>query len=230
MAKGARAVVYIGDGQSNANLTDVDVPKLMDGLAGRHISVHSFAVGPSNNVVVLAAIANQTGGVVAVDNDQAAGREVGANLSKALHQSVIWPTERNCPNRSQLIPSKHLRCEAIATPFWSAREARSVVTVEIKGQAGDKPVDLQWSVPTTKADDDNAYLAQIVDSAVADGGYTLPTLGSEGLNEARRVLNLGANTLVQLGRQTTARATPSTPGSSPKKRSAAIRIIRTLWF
>ncbi len=58
-----------------------------------------------------------------------------------------------------------------------------------------------WSVQPNKADDDNAYLAQLVDSAKADGGYSLPTLGSEGLQEARRVINTGAQNLAKLGQE-----------------------------
>src|SRR5262249_56478677 len=64
-----------------------------------------------------------------------------------------------------------------------------------------QPVNLHWSVKPAPANDDNAYLAQLVDLAKADGGASLPTLGSEGLAESRRVLNQGAHVLAQLGRQ-----------------------------
>ncbi len=64
-----------------------------------------------------------------------------------------------------------------------------------------KPVELKWSVAPNKSNDDNAYLAQLAKISANDQGYSLPTLGTEGLKEARFMVNQGANDLAKLGRQ-----------------------------
>ncbi len=203
-ASGApRAVVYIGNGRSSANATAPDMPKLIDRLANQHISVSSFAVGASQNVANLAALANQTGGVVALDGEKVAGRELGAQLHRALHEPIIWPVDRKIPaSLAEVYPVK-------TPPLRADRDfvlvgkgsADQQFEVDIKGEVAGKPIDLHWMVQPNKADDDNAYLAQLVDGAKADGGYSLPTLGSEGLSEAHRVINVGAQNLAKLGRQ-----------------------------
>src|SRR5262249_40986789 len=76
--------------------------------------------------------------------------------------------------------------------------------VKVSGESAGKPVNLTWDVKATKPNDENAYLAQWVDYAKADGGYTLPTLGSEGLWEARRVSNFKAQAMAKMGQQAAA--------------------------
>jgi tetratricopeptide (TPR) repeat protein len=199
----ARAAFYIGDGLSNANLVGTDVPALIDQFVKNRISIDSFAVGPSRNSAVLAALANQTGGVVALDGEKVSGREVGAQFSRAVHDPVIWASERKLPETlSEVYPSKtppiRLDRDMILVGKGSAD---AEFAVDIRGDAAGKPVNLHWNVKPAKANDDNAYLAQLVDMAKADGGTSLPTLGSEGLAESQRVLNQGAHVLAQLGRE-----------------------------
>ena len=76
--------------------------------------------------------------------------------------------------------------------------------VQIDGESAGKPVTLNWNVKATKPSDDNAFLAQLNALAETDGGLGLPTLGSEGLWEARRVLNSQAHSLAKLGQQAAA--------------------------
>ncbi|HEY2826681.1 MAG TPA: hypothetical protein VGJ04_03695, partial [Pirellulales bacterium] len=200
---GQRTAIYIGDGQSNANVEGSGALDLLDRLAHDHISVNSFVVGPANNSGVLAAVANRTGGVLVLDSDKLAGREVGAHLATAIHAPVIWPTERKFPESlSEVFPlqTPPLRLDR-DTVLLGAGSAAGDFAVEIKGENAGQPVDLKWNVKATRPDENNAYLAQWVDFAKRDGGRRLPTLGSEGLSEARRVSNMGAHTLAQLGRQ-----------------------------
>ncbi|HEY2883377.1 MAG TPA: hypothetical protein VGJ15_13105, partial [Pirellulales bacterium] len=203
---GAHAAVFIGDGRGNANPADMNVPALIDGLVCSKISVYSFAVGPAQNIQSLAALANQTGGTVAIDGEQMVGTEAGAMLAKSLHEPVIWPTDRKLPaSLTDVYPTKTppLRTDR-DTILLGKGSADGNFDVNIKGESGGKPVDMQWSVKASKPNDDNAFLAQWVDFAKADGGYSLPTVGSEGLWEARRVANLNAHSLGQLGRQAAA--------------------------
>ena len=202
-AAGQRSAVYIGDGQSNANIEGKGAVGLLDRLAKNHISVSSFVVGPANNSGDLAAIANATGGIIMLDGDQIAGREVGAEFAKAVHAPVIWPTERKLPETlSAVYPTQTppLRLDR-DTVLLGEGSAQGDFTVDIHGESAGQPVDLKWNVTATPASDDNAYLAEWADFAKRDGGQRLPTLGSEGLAEARRVSNMGAHTMAKLGSQ-----------------------------
>ncbi len=205
-AASQRTAIYIGDGQSNANLTGAGVNNIVDHLVQNHVSINSFVVGPGDNSVVLAALANQTGGVVTLDNDKTAGREVGAQFARAVHEPVIWPTDRKLPDSlAEVYPTNTppLRTDR-DTILLGQGKADGTFAVEIQGQCAGQPVDLRWTVPAAKPNDDNAYLAQWVDLAKNDGGRRLPTLGSEGLWAARRLSDMGAHTLAQLGRQAAA--------------------------
>ena len=198
--------MYIGDGQSDANFAGVDVAGLIDRLLKYRLSVHSFVVGPAPSFSNLAALANQTGGVVALDGDRVLGPEIGAQFAHATHGPVIWPIERKLPTSlAEIVPVK-------TPPFRADREsillgkgsAAGNFPVEIKGEVAGQPIDLNWTVSATKPNDDNAFLAQLVDSAQHDGGYSLPTLGSAGLREMGRLLSHSAQALAQLGRQAVA--------------------------
>jgi tetratricopeptide (TPR) repeat protein/uncharacterized membrane protein YgcG len=198
-----RAAVYIGDGQSNANLEGRGAIDLIDHLAQQHVSVNSFVVGPGNNSAVLAALANQTGGVVLLDSDKLAGREVGAQFAQSVHEPVIWPTERKLPESiTSVFPAQTppLRSDR-DTVLLGTGTADGIFPVQINGQSAGQPIELKWDVKATAPSDDNAYLAQWVDFAKRDGGHRLPTLGSEGLWAARRISNQQAHQLAELGRQ-----------------------------
>jgi uncharacterized membrane protein YgcG len=205
-SNGQRVAIYIGDGQSNANIEGSGAFDLLDRLAKDHVSVHSFVVGPANNSATLAAIANQTGGTLVLDGDKVTGREAGEKLAKAVHGPVIWPTDRQMPDAfTAVYPNQTppLRLDR-DTVLLGNGKAAGEVAVEIKGESAGRPVDLKWNVQTKPANEDNAYLAQWVDVAKRDGGRRLPTLGSEGLAEARRVSNLSAHTMAKLGQQAAA--------------------------
>ncbi len=205
-ASAAKTVIYIGDGRSSANALGASTLALIDKLADKRISISSFAVGPSQDVATLAALANQTGGVVALDGDKVTGKDMGAQLSRAIHEPVIWATERKLPaSLAEVYPTKMppLRADR-DTVLVGKGSANGEFHVAVKGEVAGQPVNMQWTVEPAKPSDDNAFLVQLVDSAAHDGGYSLPTLGSEGLWEARRVINENAQNLAKMGRQAAA--------------------------
>ena len=62
-----RKAVYIGDGLSRANWhSSNEFPSLMDSLVQLRVAVSSFAIGPHRDAQLLAADANQTGGILFV--------------------------------------------------------------------------------------------------------------------------------------------------------------------
>ena len=66
--------VYIGDGMSTANLlaTEMLRPRV-DRFVAQHIPVNSYAIGPRVDMQLLGALANQTGGAMAVDGENFTG-------------------------------------------------------------------------------------------------------------------------------------------------------------
>ena len=59
----ARMVVYIGDGVSTTNLLEGEKLRgVIDALVAARIPVSSYAVGPRTDAMLLAVVANQTGG------------------------------------------------------------------------------------------------------------------------------------------------------------------------
>jgi von Willebrand factor type A domain len=200
------AAIYFGAGRSNANMNGIDVAGLIDQLVKNRISIHSFAVGPTQNSAVLASLANQTGGVLVFDGDKITGAEAGSQLSHAAHGPIIWPSDRKLPaSLAEAFPTRTppLRSDR-DTILIGKGSATDDFAVQIDGESAGKPVNLEWNVTATKPNDDNAFLAQLTSMAETDGGLGLPTLGSEGLWEVRRVLNMQAHSLAKLGQQAAA--------------------------
>ena len=106
-------MLYIGDGLSTANLLGTDAfGQLITSFAANAISVSSYAIGPRRDAALLAAIANQTGGNLYVDEDDGAGRRCGRDHARTgerrespprhasarrwsnwAHATVIWPDQ-----------------------------------------------------------------------------------------------------------------------------------------
>jgi tetratricopeptide (TPR) repeat protein len=72
--------------------------------------------------------------------------------------------------------------------------------IEIQAQvtAASKPVALKWTAAPQIAGDGYAFLSQLVEQARADGGISLPTVGSAGLAETGRMLEAEVDSLTNL--------------------------------
>ena len=67
--------------------------------------------------------------------------------------------------------------------------------VEVAGHAANKPISLKWNVTPAEANDDNAYLASLVEMARPSSGVELPTVGSAGIGGSQAsVERTGART------------------------------------
>src|SRR5690606_13081148 len=64
--------------------------------------------------------------------------------------------------------------------------------------AGGNQQTLAWTVNPSLSNDDNAFLATVVESAQKDGGVTLPAIGDEGLEVLRATAQARAQQLSQL--------------------------------
>ncbi|MGD9648077.1 MAG: hypothetical protein AB7U73_20355, partial [Pirellulales bacterium] len=97
-ADAPRAAVYIGDGVSSAHVLSGDeFAHLTAALVKRRVSVTSFAIGPQLDTHLLAALANQTGGMLTIDGTSVTPAAAATALVRAARVPVIWPTDVNWP-------------------------------------------------------------------------------------------------------------------------------------
>ncbi|MCA9269024.1 MAG: hypothetical protein KDA41_11165, partial [Planctomycetales bacterium] len=196
-----RSVVYIGDGISRANLLGSDeFGGLVNQLVDSRVSVSSFAIGPQRDLILLAALANQTGGNVFLDGNNVSPQQAGGAMAAIATETVIWPTAAQMPKAfsesypAALPPLRGDRTSVVVGMLDGAGSQQ----IQVTGVANGQPVDMTWNVAPQASSDDDSYLPQLVEMARADRGLTLPTIGTEGLAAARQAVLGGARTLAEL--------------------------------
>jgi hypothetical protein len=210
-----RAIVYIGDGVSNANLNATKKMTAVIGeLVKREIAVTPFSIGPKRNGELLAMIANHTGGMMAIDGAKFSADDVGKYLASAADGIVAWPVSAKWPTGVEVFPERAtpLRFDR-DTIYLGAGELAQGAAIEIEARVVGKAQKFSWTAPAVAAKDDNAYLAGIVEGARADRGATLPTLGADGLMIVRRAAERHAEFIATQARQ--AVATDNLLGARP---------------
>ncbi|HEY1598647.1 MAG TPA: hypothetical protein VGG64_03545, partial [Pirellulales bacterium] len=195
------AALYIGDGMSTANLLQSDAARpLFDRLVAEHVPMSSYAVGPRVDSSLLACLANQTGGVMAVDGENLTGAQVGNWLAAAVQAPVVWPQGVQLPaglssvSGDQAIPLRFDRDTILVGKGQLAESAE----IKMNALAEGKNQQLSWQLAPAAPNSDYAFLETLVESASHDGGLSLPTLGSQGLTEARRMMQDDAQGLNRL--------------------------------
>jgi len=201
-----RSVIYIGDGSSKANVVLSEYNGVVDKMVAEHISATSYAIGRPIDATLLAALANQTGGMLMVDSDTIMGKEAGQYLLQKAEGAVLWPSSTEISKSvAEVLPSHTppLRADR-ETILLGKLSGMNPIDVKVSGEADGKPISVAWSVKPQKADAENSYIEQLVNAGHGDGGYRLPTVGSEGLAESRRLVQSGAQSLAKLGSQAAA--------------------------
>ncbi|MCE9547017.1 MAG: hypothetical protein K8T25_16200, partial [Planctomycetia bacterium] len=144
--------------------------------------------------------ANQTGGMVLLDH---AGRDIamtGKALADVARGPVVWPTQANYPASFETVyplRTPPLRTDRDTVVIGTGKVS-GPVAISVAGEMDGRPTTLDFNIKAQASDESNAYLATLVRLASADGGTTLPTIGTEGLFEARRVLASGTQALTRL--------------------------------
>ena len=198
-----RSLIYIGDAITNPGFDGAQFKNLVSSLADQRIAMTSYAIGPKTDTIMMAALANQTGGMLFVDTDRMSAKEYGTAMADVARETVIWPTSIEWPKGLNAVypertPPLRMNRDTIVLGEGSLAEPATVrMVVDIAGKAKD----LSWDVRPVEANEDNTYLSHLVKLASADGGYTLPTVGTEGLRESRRLISRGAHQLSVLSRQ-----------------------------
>ncbi len=193
-----RALVYIGDGSSRANLLKIEkFQPLAAALADQHVSVLSYGVGSRVDRQMLDLLARQTGGVLL----EGAGSEVGSRLAAAAAAAVYWPTAAvKWPAGmgevfpKALPPLRSDRDTVLIGTLKGKEPLRIEATVD--GPGGVKT--LTWNATPGKSMDDNGYLPSLVAEARADGGASLPLVDSASLVQLRQQIRSGGRNMTAL--------------------------------
>ncbi len=223
-----RVLLYIGDGVSTANLLGTESFRSLVGqLTQARISMSSYAIGPQTDGRLLAALANQTGGNLyvaepmvaaseaqkitnerALEENSRRGATVGASMADWVRATVLWPANVSWPAELGQVYPKTLN------PLRSDRDTVAVgvaaapiqkpVTIKAQFVANGKPVELQWAATPKAGNDTHAYLPQVVQMAMADGGLTLPSVGTAGLAETGRLAEASVDSLTDLAERAAA--------------------------
>jgi hypothetical protein len=198
-----RAAVYIGDGISSGGFIDTDTARrLIGGLVGQHVPLSSIAIGPKTDTAFLAALANQTGGVLAVDGDQVTPVEIGRYVAAAAQENVAWPTAVEWPAEFSAVYPKTLpplRGDRDTIVIGTKSSDDKAVGVQVDADLDGQPAEFTFAAVPEESSDDNAYLATLIDAAKADDGLSLPTVGSEGLRQAQVMMSVAVHNLNKLG-------------------------------
>jgi hypothetical protein len=201
---GLRAALYMGDGMSKANLVSTaDFAASVELLVQKRVPVSFFAIGPNRDIQLMAALANYTGGAVEVDQNSLSSQKAGAALAEAIRAAVVWPESTRLPEAFSEVHPKAL------PPLRGDRDtilvgmlkARGEHAIHVSGVADGKAIALDWTVKAEPTSEDHTYLPELIRIARRQEGMGLPTLGSGGLLEVRRVLLAGARDLAQLSGQ-----------------------------
>ncbi|HVU88916.1 MAG TPA: hypothetical protein VHD36_16450, partial [Pirellulales bacterium] len=198
----ARAAVYIGDGMSTANLlASREARPLVDQLRARQVPLTSYAIGPRLDVSLLACLARQTGGVLAVDGENFTSGQIGNWLAAAVQTPVIWPAAVELPSSLHNLSGNHglpLRFDRDTILLGEGTLAQASA-VKMQADVGGQIQTLEWKLAPVPSNGDFAFLEALVKSGRQDEGLSVPALGSEGLAELGRLSLMDAHALKQLG-------------------------------
>ncbi|MEO1498111.1 MAG: vWA domain-containing protein [Planctomycetota bacterium] len=214
--QGARkAIVYIGDGMHlGGQSMGGALGEAIDAAIDARVAITSYAIGPRYDASLLAAIANQTGGNLYVDlpmsvardgvseqrareENQARGARIGRTLAVWAQGVVEWPADVMIDGVVELYPeSAPRRADRDTIVVGTIDPNTDTVAVTLDG------VTHRTAVPAS--DDTYAYLVDLVDSAERDGGRSLTTLGSAGLEVTGRNLLAGLENLTELAERAVA--------------------------
>jgi hypothetical protein len=177
-----RAVIYIGDGMSAANLVASDqFERLVERYCDARTTVNCFAVGPRVDLHLLGALANHSGGILAIDQAEANPAEIGKALARQASADVFYPTAIEASaTLGDLYPK-------VLPPVRSDRETVFLgrgpvvgpVTVRLHGSYRGEPIEQSWTVQPSAVSPDNAYVADLWQQADRSNGRAIPLAGFE---------------------------------------------------
>src|SRR5262249_17888772 len=150
----SKALIYIGDGISAANIVTLDdYRRLVATLAEEQVAVTSYGVGQRVDSGLLASLANQTGGTLALDSESIDPKQGGAFLASAARGTVLWLGEVAWPKQFAEIYPEHI------PPLRSDRDTVLIgkgtldgdQAISMTATVAGKSLPLKWTVTPDKS-------------------------------------------------------------------------------
>ncbi|MCR4415824.1 MAG: hypothetical protein NUV77_25700, partial [Thermoguttaceae bacterium] len=198
-----KAIVYLGDGTSRANLLGPQKQdQLTSALVAKRVPVIAYAVGANIDQQVLGYLAAATGGVVC-DAEKTAGEAAGKALASAARTPVYWPKSATWPAAfTEVLPKRlpPLRPDRDAVLIGTYKgQGPFDVKLTVEGPSGEQS--LAWKIAAAEVRDENSYLPRIVSAARPTGGVGLPLSDWESLRNAALEVSASAAELTRLASQ-----------------------------
>ncbi|MCF0233613.1 MAG: hypothetical protein HUK22_01390, partial [Thermoguttaceae bacterium] len=198
-----RNIVFFGRGVSTGAAFDEDVfEQTADSLVASKITASAYGVGSNVNYKTLGAMANRTGGVVALANS---ADEAGRELALATTASVFWPTENVAEiDGAEVYPNPlaPIRSDRDTYLVGSADEDLSDFALTIPVAVSDgREADIAWNVSVQEPSEANRYIYSLAQEAAADSGATLAVAGEAMLVNYQLSADEAADQLVELAEQ-----------------------------
>ncbi|HCD00825.1 MAG TPA: hypothetical protein DER64_09865, partial [Planctomycetaceae bacterium] len=198
------SVLYIGDGMSSAELINTeDFKQVLARFRNRHVSIHSYGVGPRLDLQVLGVMAQQTGGTVLVDRGGKTDENgLGRRIATAIHAPVTYPSKVVVPEGITLLPSQPLPLRSDRQTIYIGRgQLEAGTTISGWLASADGAADVQWKVGRLSAEAGNAFLAMLFRGAESTDGFTVALAGRTMLKTARHEFDSHLDGLLRQGEQ-----------------------------
>lgn len=190
----SRSIVYIGDGSSIDAMQDENrFGAIVDALRADRIAVHSIAIGPANNVELMAVLANQTGGVVGIvgDDKDTNPASIGRQVGSSAIMSPIWLDQATLISGMTSVQHNRLpplRLDRDSILLGRVANASVNGSLKLSGSTSGSNVSIVANGTIEPNHPDFGFLAGLVKQASDNDGLRLPTAGSTMLRETARVL------------------------------------------
>ena len=201
------SILYIGDGMSLGKAIPVaTVRTYLARLRDQETAFHSFAIGPKTDLQLLGVLAEQSGGVVVVDelrdDRKTSATRVGRQLAAAATAPVFYPTKFSAaPGLSHLQPGIAPPLRADRETVWLGKGTLpKSVKVTISGKCSGKEQVITWTVQSSPAQAGNTFLGGLWLQAEREKGLLVPVAGNELLNYARQAFEDQLRLLAATGR------------------------------
>jgi len=208
-----RSIVYVGNGPGLGGIDPEDFARVVDLLRSQRIPVSTLGIGPGVNWQCLAALAANSGGMLAMAGDGSNLRDQAADLMTQAVAPVSWPIDMalatDADTAVRMLPSR-------LPPLRADRDSIVLIEGDLRGarleiSLGDPaaPQRADLPIPAAPPGPENAFLGELARNARGSDGLFLPLVGREGLSLARDVIRGEAAALAALSVQAQAAGSPA---------------------
>lgn len=200
------SILYVGDGMSAAHLLSNDeLGDLSQRLRERKIPVHSYAVGPHQDLQLLGALAQQTGGCVlfdTVDEKQDQPSHVGEQLVVAVTKPIYYP------RTLRMEPAGLMMCPKLALPLRSDRSTvflgKGPLPNRLTVRVDNDPA-MTFTISQSKFETGHTFLRRQYQQAENTDGLSVAFAGNRMLRTAQAAFDNQVAVMVTAGERALAR-------------------------